>query len=253
MTAMWNKPLPESSPLPLWFQIAERLRDAIATGIFKPGDALPSETQLNEVFGISRSTSRAALDRLEQEGLIVRKSGKGSIVLNPRIDQPANEMLGFSDDMRRRGFTPSHETLFAGRVRASAEVAEALGVKVNSSIYQSRRLLKADGTPIGFAVSWLSPKFLQDKPPPSIRTLNEGSLYEWLHREFGAKVVRASEYIEAAVVQAEMAGHLHVAPGAPVLIIRRSSFVEDPQPIEYVILYFRADRYRFQLESGVIV
>ena len=159
-------------------------------------------------------------------------------------------MLGFSDDMRRRGFTPSHETLFAGRVRASAEVAEALGVKVNSSIYQSRRLLKADGTPIGFAVSWLSPKFLQDKPPPSIRTLNEGSLYEWLHREFGAKVVRASEYIEAAVVQAEMAGHLHVAPGAPVLIIRRSSFVEDPQPIEYVILYFRADRYRFQLRIG---
>src|SRR5262245_11851967 len=113
MTAMWNEPLPESSPLPLWFQIAERLRHAIAQGVFSPGAVLPSEAKLNETFGISRATSRAALDRLEQEGLISRKSGKGSIVLSPRVDQPVNEMFGFSDDMRRRGLRPSYQTLFA--------------------------------------------------------------------------------------------------------------------------------------------
>jgi GntR family transcriptional regulator len=253
MTLMWNKPLPESSPLPLWFQIAERLRDAISKGEFTPGDTLPSESQLNAIFGISRSTSRAALDKLEQEGLIVRKSGKGSIVVRPRIDQPANEMLGFSDDMKRRGLKPSYSTLFAGRAKAPMEVAEALGVKVRSSIYQSRRLLKANDAPIGIAVSWLSPTFLQGGGPPSATALNEGSLYEWLQREFGAKVVRASEYIEAAVVDSEMAAELHLTKGAAVLIIRRQSFGEDNLPIEYAVLYYRADRYRLQLESGVVV
>src|SRR5882757_3761387 len=155
MTAMWNDPLPESSPLPLWFQIAERLRHAIAEGVFSSGDVLPSEAKLNAIFGISRATSRAALDRLEQEGLISRKSGKGSMVLSRRVDQPANEMLGFADDMRRRGLRPSYGTLFVGRVRAAAEIAEALGVHVNAPVYQSRRLLKADDVPMGIAVSWL--------------------------------------------------------------------------------------------------
>ena len=83
--------------------------------------------------------------------------------------------------------------------------------------------------------------------------LNEGSLYEWLQREFGAKVVRASEYIEAAVVDHEMAAELHLPKGAAVLIIRRQSFGEVIYPSSTVVLYFRADRYRLQLESGVVV
>ncbi len=73
--------------------------------------------QLSETFGISRATSRSALDGLEQ-GLIVRKSGKGSIVLGPRVEQPAI-MYGFSDDMRRRGLRPSYRTVFAGKGKAN--------------------------------------------------------------------------------------------------------------------------------------
>lgn len=253
MTLIWNKPLPESSPLPLWFQIAERLRDAIFKGEFMPGDALPSESQLNATFGISRSTSRAALDKLEQENLIIRKSGKGSIVVRPRIELPANEMLGFSADMKRRGLKPSYSTLFAGRAKAPVAVAEALGVTMHSLIYQSRRLLIANDDPIGIAVSWLSPALLQGHVPPTAAALNEGSLYEWLQREFGTKIIRASEYIEAAIIGNEMAAELRLTRGAPVLIIRRQSFGENNLPIEYVILYFRADRYRLQLESGVLV
>ena len=68
-----------------WWQIADRLRRAIEHGEFKVGDALPSESQLNEVFGVSRTTARSALDRLEQEGLIFRKAGKGSVVLDPKV------------------------------------------------------------------------------------------------------------------------------------------------------------------------
>ena len=250
---MWNKPLQESSPLPLWFQIADRLRVAIADGTFAAGDALPSESQLNAAFGISRATSRAALDSLEQEGLIVRKSGKGSIVLSPRVEQPANEMFGFSDDMRRRGLRPSYETLFAGRVRASPEVAEALGVRVNSSVYQSRRLLKADDYPIGIALSWLSPALFKQTAPPTAEELSSHSLYAWLQEKCGAKVAGARESIEAAIVADEMAAELQVAPGSAVLIVRRRSDAANGSPIEYAVLHFRSDRYRLHLESGAVV
>ncbi len=249
---MWNKPLPELSPLPLWFQVADRLRSAIADGVFAPGEAMPSEARLNETFAISRATSRAALDKLEQEGLITRKSGKGSIVRSPRVDQPANQMLGFADDMRRRGLRPSYEALFVGRVRPSAEVAEALEAGVATRIFHSRRLLKADERPMGIAYSWLSPKALGKVAAPTAQELTEGSLYEWLKRKCGATVAGAKEFIEAAIVDDQMALDLHTDPGAAMLIVRRRSYAEDGSPIEYAVLHFRSDRYRFHLEAGKI-
>lgn len=246
---MWNEPLQESSPIPLWFQIAERLRGAIAQGVFTPGTVLPSEAKLNQAFGVSRATSRAALDKLEQDGLISRRSGKGSIVLSPRVDQPANEMFGFSDDMRRRGLKPSYETLSIGHVRATPEVAEALGVKLNASVFLSRRLLKADDLPIGVAFSWLQPALLKTVKPPTAVELSSGSLYEWLARKCGARIASGKEFIEAAIVTPEMANDLHVARGSAVLVLRRRSLDANGTPIEYAVLNFRADRYRVQLET----
>lgn len=252
MTEMWNKPLQESSPLPLWFQIAERLRAAIADGTFVAGDALPSESQLNETFGISRATSRAALDSLEQDGLIFRKSGKGSIVLSPRVEQPAAEMFGFSDDMRRRGLQPSYQALFAGRVRVSAEVGDALGLRVNASVFHSRRVLKAEDQPIGLARSWIPLSVFKSRPPPTLQELTDTSLYAWLQQHCEAKVAGARETIEAAIVAADMAAELDVDPGSAVLVVRRRSDAADGSPIEYAVLNFRSDRYRLHLESGAL-
>jgi GntR family transcriptional regulator len=244
----WNEPLPTSSPAPLWFQIADRLRLAIKRGKFKPGDALPSEAQINEAFGVSRATSRASLDRLEHEGLIRRRSGKGSIVVSPRVDQPVTEMLGFAEDMRRRGLRPGHETRFAGLVKASAETADALGIKVKSLVFESRRLLKADDAPVGFSYSWLSPSLFRKVEPPTANDLNEGSLYEWLARKCGVRPTGAREFIEAASVSDDMARDLHILPHSAVLIARRLSRDLNGRPIEYAVQHFRPDRYRFHLE-----
>ncbi|MEW9804681.1 GntR family transcriptional regulator [Mesorhizobium marinum] len=249
---MWNKPLQESSPLPLWFQIAERLRQAIADGTFAAGDALPSESQLNEVFGISRATSRTALDSLEQEGLIVRKSGRGSIVLAPRVEQPAMEMYGFSEDMRQRGLRPSYQTIFAGRARANVEVSEALGIRVNSPIYHSRRVLRADEQPVGLALSWLPLGIFGEVAPPTIEELNSNSLYRWLNEKCGVKVAGARETIEATQAEADAAAQLELVAGAALLVVRRRSDTAEGLPVEYAILLFRSDRYRLHLETGLL-
>ena len=246
----WNDPLPEASPIPLWFQIADRLRGAIGKGEFRPGDVLPSENRINDIFRVSRATSRASLDRLEQEGLIRRRSGVGSVVVAPRIDQPVNEMAGFAEDMRRRGLRPSYETRFVGNVRATIEVTDALGIKASTSVFQSQRLLKADETPIGFAVSWLAPSLLRNLTPPTAGDLSNGSLYEWLSRKCGVRITTAREYIEAAIVHRDMALELGVPLGSAVLIAKRISSQVNGSPVEYAVLHFRADRYRFQLETN---
>jgi GntR family transcriptional regulator len=244
----WNERNLSPDAAPLWRQIADRLRRSIVAGEFKPGDVLPSETEINAAFRVSRATARASLERLRQEGLISRHSGRGSIVLAPRIEQPVNELASFSQDMRRRGLRPSYSTFSAAAEPARAEDAEALGLHDGAIPFHIRRLLLADDEPIGMSESWLAPWVLAAGRQPTPEELDAGSLYEWLARVCGQKIAGAKEYIEAALADAAMARRLEVAPGSALLVARRRSHAADGRPIEYATTHYRADRYRFIIE-----
>ncbi len=244
---MWHDRLP-SGPTPLWVQIAERLRASIAAGDFQPGDALPSEAEINAAFKVSRTTARASLDRLRQDGLIVRQSGRGSIVLKPRVEQPVNRLAGFSEDMARRGLKAAYATFGAAVAEAPAEVAEALGVGRGAGVFFIRRLLLANDEPMGMSESWLAPAVLGDRPGPTPAELDAGSLYRWLASRCDVRIAGGKEFIEAAVADDVVARRLDVAPGSAVLVARRRSHAEDGSPVEYAVMRYRADRYRFTID-----
>ena len=244
----WSDDHLSPGPVPLWFQIAERLRAAIAAGEFKPGEVLPSEAEINAAFKVSRTTARTSLDRLKQEGLISRQSGRGSIVLKSRVDQPVNELASFSEDMRRRGFRASYATFSAAPTDVTTEVAAAFELDSPTRTFCIRRLLLADDEPMGMSVSWLSPSVLGERTPPTPEELDAGSLYEWLARHRGARIATAREFIEAANADAAMARRLGVAPGAALLVARRRSCAANGDPVEYAVMHYRADRYRFSVD-----
>ena len=244
----WDAEDLDEGPVPLWFQIADRLRSAIERGEFRPGDVLPSEARLNERFGVSRTTARASLDRLEQEGLVRRRSGKGSIVLNPRIEQPLNVLASFSEDMRRRGLQPSYATQSVHHVPATAEVAQAFGIEPSRPVFRAVRLFKADERPMGVCETWLAPAVLKAHEPPTPAELDTGSLYAWLEHRCGARIASGHEIIEAAAATRQQAQLLEVAAGSALLVARRCSRAADGAPIEYAVMRYRADRYRFRID-----
>ena len=244
----WNEGELSPDASPLWRQIADRLRRSIAAGEFGPGDVLPSETEINATFQVSRATARASLERLRQEGLIKRQSGRGSIVLAPKIEQPVNELASFSEDMRRRGLRPSYSTFSAESAPARGDAAEALEIRDGALAFHIRRLLLADDEPIGMSESWLAPWIFTAGREPTPDELDAGSLYAWLARFCGQKIAGARECIEAAPADAAMARRLEVAPGSALLVASRRSYAQDRRPIEYAIMHYRADRYRFVIE-----
>jgi GntR family transcriptional regulator len=238
----------DPGPIPLWFQIAERLRAAVESGEFAPGDHLPSETEINGMFGVSRTTARSALDRLENEGLITRRAGKGSIVLPPRVDQPLKTFAGFADEMRSRGLKPRYDTRMIAPSPAPREVAESLRVGVGSPVIAIERLLYADDFPMATSQSWLSPDVLKGKNPPTKTELNAGSLYAWLERKCGVRIVGGEEFVHAANSDEKTAQSLQVDVGAATLVAHRLARSATGAPVEFVILHYRADRYRFGVE-----
>lgn len=244
----WNDAPLSAGPVPLWFQIAALLRGSIASGEFKPGEHLPSEAELNRAFGVSRTTARAALDKLEQEGLIKRQSGRGSTVLDSKVEQPVNLLTGFAEDMRRRGLRPSYATMSAEFVTCAADVGEALGIDDRTFAFRIVRLLSADESPIALSTSWLAPSILAGREPPARDYLDSGSLYAWLEQHCGTRIAGGHEFIEATNVRGQVADHLGVKPGTAALVARRLSRSASGAPVEYAVVTYRADRYRFRLD-----
>ncbi len=238
----------EESKVPLWFQIAQHLRSAIESGEFTTGDLLPSEAALNDRFGVSRTTSRAALNSLEQQGYVRRRSGKGSVVLPTQVEQPLRAISGFGTDMRERGLIPSYDTREIRVVGATPEAAASLNIDAGGQVLRIRRVLKANGSPIATSVSHITMTHLQTSGIPTHDDLNSGSLYEWLDKRAGIRLVRGRETIEAALVSEIDANLLEIPAGAPALVIKRISCDELSTPTEYVVMKYSAARYRVQIE-----
>lgn len=244
----WDQHGLVSGPQPLWWQIADRLRREIEFGGFKPGEALPSETLLNRVFGVSRTTARTALDKLEQEGLISRRAGKGSIVLPPQVIQPLSQMASFAEDMQRRGFSAGYQTLAARMALPPADIAAALRLDAGQKAFMSTRLLKADAMPMAYSHSWLSPGLFVHHAVPDAAELDRQSLYVWLEQRCRCRIVGGQETISAAILNGEQSRALQVAKGSASLVARRLSHDADQRPVEYVTVHYRADRYSFTID-----
>jgi GntR family transcriptional regulator len=243
----WDDEDLAGGPVPLWFQISQRLTTALEKGEFVRGEALPSETALTKRFAVSRTTARAALDHLESAGLIERRSGRGSIVLPPKVDQPLNLLTSFGEDMRARGLRPGYRDVDTEVLPAVAEVAAALGVEPHTSVLRVSRLHLADDDPIALSSSYLAPAAVPAETPVDAESLST-SLYTWLETERGVRIAEGTEVIESDVADAETAARLQVDVGAAVLVARRTARDSTGTPVEYAVRRYRADRYRYRIE-----
>src|SRR5499427_9267952 len=114
-----------TSPVPLYFQLAQHFETAIRSGALKVGSRLENELQLAEDLGLSRPTVRAAFLYLANKGLVVRKRGAGTVVANERIDRNV-ELTSLYDDLAASGRSPATKVLKAEASHASDQVAAAL-------------------------------------------------------------------------------------------------------------------------------
>lgn len=203
------------------------------------GDAVPSERELRDRFTVSRMTVRQAIDALVNEGLLVREQGRGTFVAPPKIDMELR-LVGFGDDMRRRGLEPSGRLLDAETASAPHDVAEALELAVGDPVHHVQRLRCADGVPMAVEETWLPAALLPDlladpsgDVPDSIyATLRDHGL----DPDWGEDTVGASD---ASKHEAEL---LELTGSRTVLRINRRTFA-DETACAYSRSCYRADRY----------
>ena len=103
---MYPESINKHSKLPYYQQLYEILRQKIILGEWKPGDMIPTESELIGTYQVSRNTVRQVLDILVNEGYIYRHRGKGTFIAHPTLEQTTSRIISFTEDMRQRGFVP---------------------------------------------------------------------------------------------------------------------------------------------------
>jgi GntR family transcriptional regulator len=225
---------------PLYMQLARKLGQSIRDGRYKPDEALPSERVLAERLDVSRVTARSAIDQLVEQGLIIRRRGSGNYIA-PRFEQPLSHLTSFSEELRRRGYTPSSRWLQRSIVLAKIDEQMSLGLSSGAKVARLERLRLADDVVMAFEVSVLPQQVL---PNP---TAVEGSLYEFLTRS-GQAPVRALQHIRALNAQPRLAEQLGIPDRQAVLFITRVGYLESGQAVELTHSYCRSDYYDFIAE-----
>jgi GntR family transcriptional regulator len=228
--------------VPRYFEIEQSLRER-AAGL-QPDSPLPSEAQLCEEFGVSRMTARAAVQRLVQDGLVYRIPGRGTFVAASRANRTAGHILSFSDEMRRKGRTPSSRVIEHRRRRASAEEQRRLGV---SEVVVLRRVRLADGKPLAVERAVF--------PAERVGAVLDGdlerrSLFQTLVSA-GLVPTTGTAALAAEAASAEDARLLRMRKGAPLLVERRLIHDQDGNPLEWTESRYVGSRYGIDVEFDV--
>lgn len=234
------------SPIPLYYQLKELLTGRITSDEWQPGDMLPTEEQLQEQYELSRTTVRQALKELEFEGKISRYRGRGTFVSKPKISHSLDPHFNLTAYLTQQGMEPGWQVLSAGWVSATAEVADRLGVKAGSRVYQLQRLRMANDEPIGYHITHVIPALGEAIDE---NRLDQGGSLDYLHGPGQLEESYANRTIEAILASDETAKLLDIVKGSPILLIRRQVFNADGVPVEDMRAMYRGDRFQYRVRQ----
>lgn len=233
--------LDRSGPVPLYYQIANRLEQAIRDEVLPAGSRLENEVALGQRLGISRPTIRRAIQELVDKGLLVRRRGIGTQVVHGKITRDV-ELTSLFEDLERSGQKPQTTVLSAEIGTADEAVAEALGVPVGSPTVHITRLRSADGVPLAILDNVLPGDFVD----LDLDALNQYGLYQLL-RARGVTMRVAKQRIGAREATAAEAELLDVPRGRAVLTMSRTAFDNSGRAVEFGQHCYRPDLYSFEV------
>lgn len=229
---------------PLYDQLVDLLSDKIQNEMH-PGDALPSERDLAETYGLSRTTVRLAMSELEELGLVTRKHGKGTFVSS--VSRDTTDLMGtysFTDQMRSLGRVPHTEVIDFEEREASKFVAQNMDLRLGEAVFRMRRLRTADGVPMMLERTYMPVKVFDGLTQ---RMVESKSLYEIVEQDFRMKIKTAEEAFGARAARPDEARLLKIDEDAPVLHLVRTTYNSKNVVIEYTRSVARADMFEYKI------
>jgi GntR family transcriptional regulator len=237
MSSALHLEIDRRSPIPVYIQISDAIRTRITSGKLPPDSVLPPSDQICEELGITRMTLRQAYAVLAREGLLESHRGRGTFVRQSRIDRTLGQMVGFSEEMRASGKTPSSKVLRFRKTEPSEAAREFLG---DAEVYCLERLRLADSVPMAIEEVEIPVGLCPDLEEYDLTTR---SLYEILDDIYQLGFGYCNQVVSASIPTAWQRKLLEIGPAVALLNVTRRSFARQDKPASFGITRYRGDLY----------
>jgi GntR family transcriptional regulator len=237
-------PLGESlTSAPLYRGVKTRLTRGLATGEWKAGEAIPSESRLAQRFAVSIGTVRKAIDELVAERILLRQQGRGTFVATHDEDRT---LFYFFHIVGKDGSRelPTTDLLSFRKARANATEAERLALDIGAPVFRIQNLLKLSGRPVLVDDITVSQARFRDLDE-DVFGGREGTIYGLYQARYGITVTRISERISAGHAPARLAGLLALSQDTPALLIKRVAYTYNDTPVEYRVSSVNSERHEY--------
>lgn len=220
------------------------LKEKIIDCTYKKGEYLPPEPVLCEMYGVSRTTVRRAVQELVKAGLVTVKQGRGTQVCDIKTYQHLDNISSFTQTLRAKGYVVETRGMLISLEIPPQHVADALGLSHHQKAYHLQRIQLADGEPIGlmdnYLVSELFPHFEEAENQFT-------SLYEYIKNKYQIKITSSIDKISAKCADFIESQLLNLPVGSPLLVNNRITF-SGTKAFEYVTMIVDASKYEFTVQ-----
>jgi GntR family transcriptional regulator len=234
-----------TGPIPLYFQLEHHLRERIEAGEFRGGRAFPTEERLCHEYGVSRITVRRALDGLLAAGLISRRRGVRTFVVDPVQTVKSVTLVGSLDDIAAPAKALSHTTLSRRTVAASPLVAQTLELAEAARVLRLETIVFSGGEAFAYGEFFFPEDVATLLGDTDVDGLTPIALVE---RKLGQRIVRARQSVDPALADGVVAKALGVKPKAAVLRVVRTYYAGDGRAVETAVMRYHPERYRYTVQ-----
>lgn len=228
---------------PMYRQIADALREKISAGELKPGDALPTESSLQEAFNVSRVTVRQALKLLTEEQIVESIQGSGTYVKEERVNYDIYQLTGFYEKLADRNVDTHSEVSIFEVLKADAKLAEKLNLSHDDKVWHVKRVRFIKQKPVNLEETWMPLAMF----PDLTWKVMENSKYHYVEQIKKLVIDRSEQELVPIMPSEEAIAALSLDPAKPILEKVSRGFLKDGRVFEYSRNVFNTDDYKFTL------
>ena len=228
---------------PMYRQIADALREKISAGELKPGDALPTESSLQEAFNVSRVTVRHALKLLTEEQIVESIQGSGTYVKEERVNYDIYQLTGFYEKLADRNVDTHSEVSIFEVLKADAKLAEKLNLSHDDKVWHVKRVRFIKQKPVNLEETWMPLALF----PDLTWEVMENSKYHYVEQIKKLVIDRSEQELVPIMPSEEAIAALSLDPAKPILEKVSRGFLKDGRVFEYSRNVFNTDDYKFTL------
>lgn len=226
-------------------QVRQHIKEAIAEEQFEDG-RIPAEADLATELGVSRTTIRDALSRLEHEGAIYRRQGAGTFVNQHglQIRSKLDEIWSYEDVLEAHGYQPSVQVLNVRTEPADEATAEGLGIDIGDPVLVTEKLFREDGVPVVLTENRIPAALVGGDIQESDARM---PIWDFLATHCGRSLSHYLSDLVPVSVGGVVAARLEMKASAPAICFDEIGYDSDNEPIVRATSWFRDELLRFRL------